>query len=109
MRSLIPQRRGNPKLTTLYHRAFEHIKFHNREPPPKEILEDETARGSDTLNRTVENYVRRGAKDDAMANGVGGSQDSGNDGDRMELDDPGSVRATRGMRRRSWDLTAARY
>ncbi|KAI9818792.1 MAG: Chromatin structure-remodeling complex protein rsc9 [Pycnora praestabilis] len=86
--------------------AYEITNIHKREPPPKEILEDVTARGADLLNRTLENYKIPGSRESGnLANG----QDSDISGDevtrtpkeeKMDIDDPGSGggRVTRGLR-----------
>lgn len=36
--------------------AYEIKHFHHKEPPPREILEDLTAKGGDLLHRTLENF-----------------------------------------------------
>ncbi|KAI9714161.1 MAG: hypothetical protein M1812_006489 [Candelaria pacifica] len=85
--------------------AYEISTFHEKEPPPKEILEDVTARGGDLLNRTVENYKGRSRETGHQPNG----QDSDGSGDerqqtpkedKMDVDEPGSTggRVTRGLR-----------
>ncbi|KAL8768838.1 MAG: hypothetical protein Q9209_005019 [Squamulea sp. 1 TL-2023] len=88
-------------LKTVYYKnlaAFEIKDRHDREPPPKEILEDVTARGGDLLTRTVENYSQPSIED---------AEPSGDDevttpngGDKMDIDEPGSGtgRSTRGLR-----------
>jgi len=83
--------------------AFEIVEVHKREPPPKEILEDVSAKGADLLHRTLENFHRGIGRDEPMVNGVDhdGSEDDGQGtprGDRMDLDEPGSggARAARG-------------
>ena len=75
------------------------MKFlHGKEPPPKEILEDLTAKGGDILNRTVENY-----RVPQKANLMNGEHDSESEGaktpkdEKMDIDDPGSGRSTRGV------------
>jgi chromatin structure-remodeling complex subunit RSC9 len=85
--------------------AYEISTFHKREPPPKEILEDVSAKGGDLLNRTLENYLPRSSREaDNLANGDrSDSEDEQNTpraGDRMDIDEPGSTggRATRGKR-----------
>jgi chromatin structure-remodeling complex subunit RSC9 len=86
--------------------AYEISTFHKREPPPKEILEDLTAKGGDLLNRTLENYHRRANNRDVdnLANGAESDTESNEHhtpkADRMDLDDaPGSSgRITRGTR-----------
>jgi hypothetical protein len=88
------------------HSAYEISTFHKREPPPKEILEDLTAKGGDLLNRTLENYHRRAHNRDVdiLANGIESDTESNEHttpkADRMDLDEaPGSSgRVTRGTR-----------
>lgn len=86
-------------------RAYEISTIHKREPPPKEILEDITAKGGDLLNRTVENFYRGSRETERLRNGD--SDDSDEDGDvkrtpkedKMDVDEPGSTgRATRSLR-----------
>ncbi|KAF2116266.1 hypothetical protein BDV96DRAFT_544953 [Lophiotrema nucula] len=108
---------GSPNLTTqafilksAYYKnlaAYEISTIHKREPPPKEILEDLSAKGGDLLNRTVENYFRPGSREADRLRGED-SDESDDDGDvkktpkedRMDLDEPGSTgRATRSLRR----------
>ncbi|UPX15420.1 Chromatin structure-remodeling complex protein rsc9 [Ascochyta rabiei] len=85
--------------------AYEISTIHKREPPPKEILEDITAKGGDLLNRTVENFYRGSRETERLRNGD--SDDSDEDGDvkktpkddKMDVDEPGSTgRATRSLR-----------
>jgi len=77
------------------HRAYEILNFHHRQPPPRSILEDVSAKGADLLNRTLENYRRPLTRDELVANGVDGdgSDDEGHTPgvDPMEVDDPGSI------------------
>ncbi|KAI9800923.1 MAG: Chromatin structure-remodeling complex protein rsc9 [Piccolia ochrophora] len=85
--------------------AYEISTFHGKEPPPKEILEDISARGGDVLNRTLENFKPRGSREQGgLANGDD-SDGSGLEGqhtpkdERAEPEDPSSAgRATRGLR-----------
>src|SRR5690242_2967594 len=86
-------------------RAYEISTIHKREPPPKEILEDITAKGGDLLNRTVENFYRGSREAERLR--TGDSDDSDEDADvkktpnadRMDVDEPGSTgRATRSLR-----------
>lgn len=76
-------------------RAYEIVHFHNRQPPPKEILEDVSAKGGDLLNRTLENYRRPMSRDERVANGMEpeGSDDEGHTpaADAMDVDEPGSI------------------
>ncbi|KAL8904254.1 MAG: hypothetical protein Q9171_007117, partial [Xanthocarpia ochracea] len=88
-------------LKTVYYKnlaAFEIKDRFKREPPPKEILEDVTAKGGDLLTRTVQNYSQPSIED---------AEPSGDDevttpnaGDKMDIDEPGSGtgRSTRGLR-----------
>ncbi|KAF4637211.1 hypothetical protein G7Y89_g878 [Cudoniella acicularis] len=90
-------------LKTVYYRnlaAYEISTIHKKEPPPKHILEDRTAKGGKLLTRTVENY--NFSKGGGM--GHDGSDGSGDDGtpvrDRNGSEEtPGSGgRVTRGLR-----------
>ena len=72
--------------------------IHNQEPPPKEILENLTAKGGDLLKRTVENFR-------PPSGNYGNAQDSDASADesktpkeeKMDVDEPGSGgRTTRG-------------
>ncbi|KAL8686476.1 MAG: hypothetical protein Q9224_005437, partial [Gallowayella concinna] len=88
-------------LKTVYYKslaAFEIKERYNREPPPKEILEQVTARGGDLLTRTVANY-RQPSAEEQVASGDD-EVTTPNGGDKMDLDDPGSGtgRTTRGLR-----------
>ena len=82
--------------------AYEIKTVHNKEPPPKEILEGISAKGGDLLSRTVENF-RPPQSRDHMANGQE-SEGSENEErktpkeEKMDVDDPGSGggRMTRG-------------
>ncbi|PVH78467.1 hypothetical protein DL98DRAFT_656172 [Cadophora sp. DSE1049] len=82
--------------------AYEISTVHGKEPPPKEILEETTAKGSGLLTRTLENY-RPSIRRETSALGID-SDGSGDDGtptrDTMATEEtPGSGgRATRGLR-----------
>ena len=83
-------------------RAYEIKHMHGQEPPPVEILENLTAKGSDILSRTVDNFKPPSLRT-GLANGASDSEPEetktpGKD-DRMDLDDPasGGGRSTRGM------------
>ncbi|QDS71915.1 hypothetical protein FKW77_000472 [Venturia effusa] len=86
--------------------AYEISTFHKREPPPKEILEDVSAKGGDLLNRTLENYSVKAIREtENLGNGSqeGGSDDehkTPNASEKMDVDEPGSTggRMTRGLR-----------
>lgn len=82
--------------------AYEISTVWRKEPPPKEILEDQTARGSGLLTRTKENWIPVQPR---MADPLGNDADgSGEDGtpsrERNGSEEvPGSGgRATRGLR-----------
>ena len=84
-------------------RAYEIKTIHNKEPPPKEILENLTAKGGDLLSRTVETFKGSTSRDSYGAQDSDGS--SGEEirtpkDERMDIDDPGSGagRSTRGLR-----------
>lgn len=82
--------------------AYEISTVHGKEPPPKEILEDQTARGSGVLTRTLENYRPTIRREATALNPE--SEASGDDGtparERHGSEEaPGSGgRATRGLR-----------
>lgn len=79
--------------------AYEISTVHGKEPPPKDILEDVTAKGAALLTRTRENY--RGAKRESNI-GATDSAASGDDGtpvrERPVPDAAASARASRGLR-----------
>ncbi|CAO2655825.1 Nn.00g046280.m01.CDS01 [Neocucurbitaria sp. VM-36] len=92
--------------------AYEISTVHKREPPPKEILEDVSAKGGDLLNRTVDNFFPPGSREaERLRNGEEDSEEEDDDDggggdvkktpkdDRMDVDEPGSVgRSTRSLR-----------
>ncbi|KAL9047090.1 MAG: hypothetical protein Q9206_006903 [Seirophora lacunosa] len=85
-------------LKTVYYKnlaAFEIKDRHNKTPPPKEILEDLTARGGDLLTRTLETF-RQAPAEDAEASGE--EEVTTPNGNKMDIDEPGSGtgRSTRG-------------
>jgi chromatin structure-remodeling complex subunit RSC9 len=93
-------------LKSTYYRqlaAYEIKHIHGKEPPPKEILEETTAKGAGLLTRTLENY-RPTARRETGALGNENSEASGDDGtparDRIGSEEtPGSGgRVTRGLR-----------
>ncbi|KAL9087527.1 MAG: hypothetical protein Q9165_006638 [Trypethelium subeluteriae] len=82
--------------------AFEIADHWEEEPPPKEILEDVTAKGGDLRNRTLENYSRP-MKHDMDTNGQDGEQSeeekTPKQEEKAEMEEPGSTgRATRSLR-----------
>ncbi|CAM1506406.1 Fc.00g060470.m01.CDS01 [Cosmosporella sp. VM-42] len=78
--------------------AYEISTVHGKDPPPKDILEDVTAKGASLLTRTRENF--RGKRDSNM--GATDSAASGDDGtparERPVPDAAASARASRGLR-----------
>lgn len=78
--------------------AFEISTVHGKEPPPKDILEDVTAKGAGLLSRTRENY--RGKRESNV--NAADSAASGDDGtpvrERPVVDAAASARASRGLR-----------
>ncbi|KAI6781886.1 uncharacterized protein J7T54_005096 [Emericellopsis cladophorae] len=80
--------------------AFEIRTVHNQEPPPKDILEDVTAKGAGLLTRTRENF--KGIRQSAVGASGPDSAASGDDGtptrERPVIDAGGSARASRGLR-----------
>ncbi|KAH6900739.1 hypothetical protein B0T10DRAFT_36091 [Thelonectria olida] len=78
--------------------AFEISTVHGKEPPPKDILEDVTAKGAALLTRTRENF--RGKRESNI--GTTDSAASGDDGtparERPVPDATASARASRGLR-----------
>ncbi|CEJ90921.1 Putative RSC complex subunit Rsc9 [[Torrubiella] hemipterigena] len=79
--------------------AFEIKTVHGKEPPPKEILEDVTAKGANLLSRTIDNF--RGKRESNI--GGNDSAASGDDGTPARERPPptdvsSSGRASRGLR-----------
>ncbi|KAF2858658.1 hypothetical protein K470DRAFT_265876 [Piedraia hortae CBS 480.64] len=78
--------------------AYEIKAYWGKEPPPKEILEEVTAKGGNVMNRTLENYVRapqRDRQDDDEAEGP----EMRTPKPEADGEEPGSAaRSTRGLR-----------
>jgi len=78
---------------------MEHWK---EEPPPRQVLEDLTAKGGGVRGRTLENFERPGLKEtEKLANGNGSDSDEDEKTpkqDKAEADEPESTtgRSTRG-------------
>ncbi|KAI9756214.1 MAG: autophagy protein 13 [Chaenotheca gracillima] len=95
-------------LKTAYYKnlaAYEIAKFHGKEPPPKEILEDISARGADLLHRTVDNFIPHANREQGNLGAGDGSEGSDEDLSRTpkeekpDGEDPASGgRVTRGLR-----------
>ena len=87
--------------------AYEISTHWKKEPPPKEILEDVTAKGGDLLNRTVENFTPKTSREaENLANGRDKESDA-SDGeqktpgnDKMDIDELANTpgRVTRALR-----------
>lgn len=93
-------------LKTVYYKflaAYEISTFHGKEPPPREVLEETTAKGGGLLYRTMDNFRPSIRRETGML-GTENSEASGDDGtpvrDRNGSEEaPGSGgRFTRGLR-----------
>lgn len=84
--------------------AYEISTHWGKEPPPKEILEDVTAKGGNVMTRTLENFERPKTREDNLQNGDTSDnspeQKTPKDVKPEVLDEPGSAtgRSTRGLR-----------
>lgn len=83
--------------------AFEISNHWKREPPPKEILEDVSAKGANVMTRTMENFVKPQSREEVklQENGSATSDQQTPKEEKAEfLEDPGSAagRTTRGLR-----------
>lgn len=85
--------------------AYEISTHWGKEPPPKEILEDVTAKGGNVMARTLENYERpKPREQENLANGDASDASPEQKTPKEEkmdgLDEPGSAtgRSTRGLR-----------
>lgn len=80
--------------------AFEISTVHGKEPPPKDILEDVTAKGAALLSRTRDNF--RPKRESTVGGGPDSATASGDDGtpvrERPAPDLGSSARASRGLR-----------
>jgi chromatin structure-remodeling complex subunit RSC9 len=88
--------------------AYEISTHHKKQPPPKEILEDLTAKGGDLLNRTLENFGYKANREESKL--TNGEADEGSDTeqktpreDKMDVDDLSTTpgRVTRGKQHKS--------
>ena len=85
--------------------AYEISTHWEKEPPPKEILEDVTAKGANVMTRTLENYARPVPREEQRLN-EGETSDASPEQKTPKVeaveaaDDPGSAtgRSTRGLR-----------
>lgn len=100
--------------------AYEISTHWGKEPPPKEILEDVTAKGANVMTRTLDNFTRRVSREQENLQNGDASDSSPEQQtpkeDKMD-EDPGSAtgRSTRGLRHQppqrvlfQPDLTSAR-
>ncbi|KAK3624158.1 Chromatin structure-remodeling complex protein rsc9 [Elasticomyces elasticus] len=87
--------------------AYEISTHWEKEPPPKEILEEVTAKGGNVMGRTLENYVKPPTKEEMNLGGEKEGSDASPEQKTTpkveksdEVDDPGSAagRTTRGLR-----------
>lgn len=85
--------------------AYEISDHWGKEPPPKEILEEVTAKGGNVMTRTLENYERpKPREQDNLANGetsdASPEQKTPKEEKSDPVEDPGSAtgRTTRGLR-----------
>ena len=92
------------QIKTVYYKylcAYEISHHFNKEPPPKEILENLTAKGGNVMERTLENFEPPVSREDRNL-GTGDDSDNEQSTPKQEAnqEDPGSAtgRTTRGLR-----------
>jgi chromatin structure-remodeling complex subunit RSC9 len=85
--------------------AYEITNHWHKEPPPKEILEEVTAKGGNVMGRTLENFSKPPTRDEKMAEAADASDTSPGQVTPKEekpdiMEDPGSAagRSSRGLR-----------
>lgn len=85
--------------------AYEIANHWKKEPPPKEILEDVTAKGGNVMGRTLENFVRSARESEPATNGDRAGENSPDAAktpkdERMtgDLEESGTGRSSRGLR-----------
>lgn len=99
--------------------AYEITTHWEKEPPPKEILEEVTAKGGNVMGRTIENFIKPAARqeDAGDSSDVSPEQKTPKEEKIEAVEDPGSAtgRSTRGLRHQppqrvlfQPDLTSAR-
>ncbi|KAM0723438.1 hypothetical protein Q7P37_000424 [Cladosporium fusiforme] len=102
--------------------AYEITNHWQKEPPPKEILEEVTAKGGNVMGRTLENFSKPPTREEKLAEAADASDTSPGQStpkeEKAELaEDPGSAagRSSRGLRHQppqrvlfQPDLTASR-
>lgn len=101
--------------------AYEITNHWHKEPPPKEILEEVTAKGGNVMGRTLENFAKPPTRDEKLAEADASDTSPGQTTPKEEKpdmpEDPGSAhgRSSRGLRHQppqrvlfQPDLTGAR-
>lgn len=82
--------------------AYEISTHWQKEPPPKEILEEVTAKGANVMTRTLENFVKPATRDQELNGDVSDTspEQKTPKEEKMEAEEPGSGagRTTRGLR-----------
>ena len=85
--------------------AYEITNHWHKEPPPKEILEEVTAKGGNVMGRTLENFTKPPTRDEKLAEAAEASDTSPGQTTPKEekpdiMDEPGSAtgRSSRGLR-----------
>jgi chromatin structure-remodeling complex subunit RSC9 len=85
--------------------AYEITNHWQKEPPPKEILEEVTAKGGNVMGRTLENFSKPPTRDEKLAEAAEASDTSPGQTTPKEekpdiMEDPGSAagRSSRGLR-----------
>ncbi|KAM0331479.1 hypothetical protein ACHAQA_003155 [Verticillium albo-atrum] len=78
--------------------AYEISTVHGKEPPPKDILEDGTAKGGSLLTRTRENYRKQDFAGDSAASGDDGTPSRDRPSGPETTPVGSSLRASRGLR-----------
>jgi chromatin structure-remodeling complex subunit RSC9 len=85
--------------------AYEITNHWHKEPPPKEILEEVTAKGGNVMGRTLENFSKPPTRDEKLAEAAEASDTSPGQTTPKEekpniMEDPGSAtgRSSRGLR-----------
>lgn len=92
------------QIKTVYYKylcAYEISNHFNKEPPPKEILEDLTAKGGNVMERTIENFQPPVSREDKnLQAGDDSDQEQSTPKQETSQDDPGSAtgRSSRGLR-----------
>lgn len=92
------------QIKTVYYKylcAYEISHHFNKEPPPKEILEELTAKGGNVMDRTLDNFQPPVSREDRnLQTGDDSDQEQSTPKQEAAQEDPGSAtgRSTRGLR-----------